>query len=736
MNNLKHTIRLKSDRKISSLSDFFNDNAEELCEVNTYMFEIISILQRSPMYSNNESLSKYMDLCKVIDFTKIADMLHLITHYGAVTRHAVEACTDSKSAASLMTRKSYTDLYLNQYNLKSIDCQLDQTHPNPLTTRDKAKWYSVASNFLINAFIGAKLQIDKISRKLYFTNDKDERVFIENFSVDSFVSFLDIVLHTSKIFEVQIDWTKDLLVKFVDSMFDSETFSTDSINNDIIQFNDCYVVNGIIKKGKYQYIPRFYIERDIWHVVESKEVSTIVKELDEFLLHLSDYDEDTVKVFLSRMSTFLMNSDDLKTNFSATINVLYGASGQNGKSLFLSILKKIFNSEDIMYAGLRDFNNRNYSLPRMCQSLLVVDEDASDLQLDSEATSAIKQFTHGQTMFVRSIYEKTKAYRPRSMVVACTNHMPTSVDKSDGFNRRFSIFTQTSKLVNRDHKRSDEWFKSIKSYDASQYLLELLVLAHLDNMKRESLLENSARMKEINEDFVDKNDSAVMYVRSVGLKEIIGKPVKIVRENYESWCELNGASALKNKFNTTLETKFGLRVKLSHVKSLAIDESELLTNGFKTGTKQVRAWVHSDDEITEKYLDLYRSSIDESHEVDDLYKLASTSSIKSLSSEIVKLLDKKNEVSNRTDDEIVHRISILMNEESYQKQSSVITHVRNHLKKLYETESKIVSDLTPEEYEQYISIGKYSKSLAEALKDPRRQVLIYGEKKDSNNERN
>ena len=725
----KITLRLKSDRKISKLSDFFDSNADEICEVNNLMFEVIDILRRSPMYSNNEALSKYMDLCKVIDFTKIADMTHLITHYGVVSNASLDECSDAKSAASLLTRKSYTDEYLSQYSLKSVDGALDKLFSEPIGLRDKSKWYSVAGKFILNALRGVKVQIDKISHKFYFTNNKNERVFIENFTVSSFVSFLEIVLHTSKIFDVQIDWTNELLLKLVNSILEDESFSVDSISNDIIQFNDCYVENGTFKEGKYPHIPRFYIERDVLEVVKSRQVSKIVKEIDEFLLHLSDYDEETVKVFLSRMSTFLMNSESLKSNYSNTINVLYGASGQNGKSLFLSILKKIFNSEDIMYAGLRDFNNRNYSLPKMCQSLLVVDEDASDLQLDSEATSAIKQFTHGQIMHVRSIYEKTKAYRPRAMVVACTNHMPTAVDKSDGFNRRFSIFTQTSKLVNRDHKRSEDWFKSIKSNAASQYLLELLVLAHLENMERESLLEISARMKEINEDFVEKNDSAVMYVRSVGLKEIVGKPVKIVRENYEKWCELNGASALKNKFNTTLETKFGLRSKLVGIRSLSIDESELLTNGFKSGVKQVRAWVHSDEEITEKYLDLYKFSIDESFEIDDLYKLSATSSIKSLSFEIVELLDKKNEVANRTDDEIVHRISILMNEESYQKQSSVITHVRSYLKKIYDTEIKAVSDLTPEEYEQYISIGKYSKSLSESLKDPRKQVLIYRRRK-------
>ena len=728
-NRKTSSLRLKSDSRISSLSDLFNTNAEELCEVSIYMFEVIEILRNSPMYSNNESLSKYIDLCRVINFTKIADMLHLITHYGAVSDRALEECTDAKEAGRLMTRKSYTDIYLNLYQLDSIDCELDQMYPDPITTKDRAKWYSAASNLLINALMGAKVQIDKLSHKLYFTNHSGERVFIENFTAQSFVSFLDIVLHTSKSFGIQIDWTTDLLNKFVNSILETETFSTDSIANDIIQFNDCYVENGEFKVGKYQYIPRFYIERDIWEVVESRRVSKRVQEIDDFLLHLSDYDDDTVAVFLSRMSTFLMNSETLKSAYSNTINVLYGASGQNGKSLFLSILKKIFNPENIMYAGLRDFNNRNYSLPQMCQSLLVVDEDASDLQLDSDATSAIKQFTRGQTMYVRSIYEKVKSYRPRAMVVACTNHMPTAVDKSDGFNRRFSIFTQTSKLVNRDHKRSEDWFKTIKSFEASQYLLELLVLAHLENMRRESLLENSERMKEINEDFVEKNDSAVMYIRSVGLKEIINKPVKMVRENYERWCEDNGVVALKNKFNTTLETKFGLKSKLINIKNLALDESDLLANGFKSDMRQIRSWVHSDEELTKKYLDMYRFSMDQANDLDDLYKLSSTDPIRKLTSDIVELIDSKNEVSDRTDDEIIHRISILMNEESYQRQSSVISSVRSRLKSLYKTEIKTVSDLTKDEYDRYISIGQYSKSLTEALKDPRRQVLIYRKKK-------
>ena len=720
----------RSNCTYQSLREYFNNEANHILKRNPRMFKTLEVLARSAQYSTSEAFHKYISLCDVVDFTKIADMLYLITHYGAISDLNLQEISDEKVASTMISRKIHSDRYLTEYQLPHFDFALDELYREPIGLKDKSRWYSIASSFLTNAFRAVKLQIDKLSDKLYFTNAKNERVFIEEFSIGSFADFLEIVLHTSEIFEYRLDWTNDLIIRYVTSMVEGDQFSTDSITNDIIQFDDYYVKNGIFIEGRYPYIPRFYIDQSVSNVIRTRKPTKVISEVDDFILHLSDYDHDTAKVFLSRMSTFLLNSENLKTNFSATINILYGASGQNGKSLFMTMLKKIFSQDDITLAGLRDFNNQNYLLPKMCQSLLVVDEDASDLQLDSTAASNLKQFTHGQRMETRSIYEKSRSYRPRAMVVACTNHMPTSVDKSNGFNRRFSIFTQTSKLVNTEHVRSDEWFDVIKSDEASKYLLELLVLAHLDNMKRGRLLENSTRMKEINEDFVEKNDSAVMYVRSVGLKEIIGKPVKIVRENYEKWCEDNGVIALKNKFNTTLETKFSLKNKLASASKLTVDESTLRMNGFSEKIKQIRSWVHTDEDVTNKYLEIYRSETLEDSDSKCFYSIDTNKSDSALSKEIVETLEDSDKIANATSDEINHKISILMNEESEDRTSKVIKKVNSRLSTLYKTEVKTVEDMSKDELDRYLAVSKYNKSLATALKDPRRQVLIYRERKD------
>ena len=707
-----------------SFNKCFDLNADKiLLKVKTPMFETLEVLKNSRRFKNNSAFAQYLELCYQIDFTEIADLTYLLTHYGVVTEESLKASVSEKETTNLMIRQSMTSNFLSEHGNKSLTNEDVLSNKKPFTLKDKSAWYSKFKSYLNEAFSEIKMTIDLLHKRLIYTDrESKERKSIDNYSSVSFVKFLQIVLHTSKIFDLQNDWTEDLLIRYVSDLEKDDDFSLSSINNSIIQFNDCYVKDGTFIEGDYPFVPRFYIHWSVYDVVKNRKTSLECKEMDEFILHLCDYDQETVPVFLSRMSTFLMNRQSLKTNLAATINILYGASGANGKSLFLSILKKIFEQEDVTLASLREFNNRTYQLPKMCQSLLIIDEDSADLQLDHDAVANLKMFSHGQPMEVRSIYEKSRIYNPSAMIVACTNHMPTSVDKSDAFNRRFSIFTQNSKLVSREHFRSEDWFKSLRSDDAARYLLELLILAHLDNMSRGSLLKISSRMKEINEDFVEKNDSAVMYVRSVGLKEIVGKPVKLVKERYESWCETNGVTALKNKFNTTLETKFGLIACNMTLKNLTIDESDLTVIGL-SASRQIRSWVCRDQDVYQKYLDL------NSDEAEDFYRLDTNQTIVELSTSITEVLMSSDFVENATIDEILRKISILMDDQSEDKIASVSERVERNLRSSFKTEELLVSELAEADYERYISIAKNNDALHSALSDPNRRVIIFRQKK-------
>lgn len=720
--------------EVMTLKSVFNNNSAEMCERGDKFMNVIAFLQSSERYANNPNLQKYIELTKLVDFTWIADQTHLATNYGFPTDEMIEdskrynaaskELIDTKETRRLEKAWSLKENVENYHN-KKIGIDMLIRFKERLSMSDKSAWYSEFSLFFTNAFLEIRLMIDTNKNILYYNDKNNKRQSIVDYSTESFVDFLSIVMTSSEVLDLKTDWNVDLLTRLVKFLENSEIFSIQKINNDIIQFLDCYVLNGVFIEGQSKQVPRFYIDRKVWDVVQTRKTSVNVRQVDEFLLHLSDYDNETKEVLLSHLSTFLINSGDLKMSMKAVAVVLYGASGENGKSLFNDLMKKIFTSDDHAPMPLQEFNNQNYMLPSACDKLYLYDEDASDLYMDSSAASNFKQFVYGQALKSRDIYEKARNLRPRASYVLCTNHLPSSVDKTDGFNRRFSIFTQTSKLINSSKRRSEDWFKAIRSDDAAQYLLEILVLAHLENMKFGRLKKKSERMREINEDFVEKNDTAVMFVRAVSLSEIIGKPVKQIREVYESWCDDNGVTALKNKFNTTLETKFGLRRKQIQTESTALSEMDKVAFQAQGKTK-ISCWVHSDENVNISYKErLARKedpSIEETIDNADIADLT----IDQSAEKIVKLI-KSPEVS---EDEVRCKVKALTIEMTDERSFSITQKVIARLSKERSKRVARLSDLRADTVERLMKAIKYDRVLSNQYSDKLRAVTIYTVKND------
>ena len=211
----------KQNQNLRTLDLIIQENSQKVFD--DFLSEKLLVLGESPLYSDSYAVDQYKDVLYEINFTKIADMLHLITHYGAVSNTQIEKAKRStlrKKIEELSIRRSYTEKYLQQYNLRDVDRSLDKIFPNPIGY-DERRWYTVASEMLLNEFRRIDLKIDDRSDCLYFTNDYGERQFVSEFSIGSFAEFLMIVMHTSKIFNYQLDWTKQDLTRLVMS------FSTD-----------------------------------------------------------------------------------------------------------------------------------------------------------------------------------------------------------------------------------------------------------------------------------------------------------------------------------------------------------------------------------------------------------------------------------------------------------------------------------------------------------------------------
>lgn len=219
----------KQNQELRSLSQIVRRDFQKVAEDNKSMLERFEELSNSPSCKYIYAVDRYKDLSKAINFTKIADMTYLVTHYGAVSEERIEESTEfesKKRLADLLARKSHADKYLKQYNLQKIDNVLDIMFSDPIKSRGKEAWYTVASRMILGAFDGIELALDDKLENLYFTDEEGERRRVSNFSIASFEEFLMITAHTSKIFDYQTDWSEKYLKRFVANLLADDRFRT------------------------------------------------------------------------------------------------------------------------------------------------------------------------------------------------------------------------------------------------------------------------------------------------------------------------------------------------------------------------------------------------------------------------------------------------------------------------------------------------------------------------------
>ena len=217
----------KQNQELRPLKQISREDLQNIIGRDELTLDKFEVLGNSAMYSNNESIDQYKELLKVINFTKIADMIYLITSYGIVSTEQIEeAAEDEKRLADLLARRSYTEKYLQAYNLQDVDFSLDEMNLDLSRRREETKRYIIAAKMLLDELRRIELKIDDTLENLYFTDEEGERRRISNLSISRFEDFLEIATYTSKIFEYQLNFTARDQKKFIASLLKDKRFRT------------------------------------------------------------------------------------------------------------------------------------------------------------------------------------------------------------------------------------------------------------------------------------------------------------------------------------------------------------------------------------------------------------------------------------------------------------------------------------------------------------------------------
>lgn len=360
-------------------------------------------------------------------------------------------------------------------------------------------------------------------------------------------------------------------------------------NNKIIQFNDYYIKDSEFYEGYYEdMIPQHIIERDIKNAVEADIEPEMHPVLKDFLLHLSNDNEEVMHHLLNRISlVFLLNDHHMQLRRFIR---LYGPTAENGKSTFLNLLIRTIgkNNATAMNTSYLD----GYELNKVVRKLIAVDADSPSTYLSKSVTTNIKNIVFGDMINVREIYKKPIDIIPHTLLIAASNSMPKSSDKSEGLNRRLEWYKIKGKL-NRDNN----WFDILASDTITQNLLEILIYKakHIDEYNFYQLPE---ALKEINAEFKYNNNNVLKFIDDVGEEEIVNHTIKHVKNEYLNWCDINEETAFKDtKLNDTLISELDLRKKRLRINNIADNDSHPQTIAKEAvyfQNKQIQCWVKNE----------------------------------------------------------------------------------------------------------------------------------------------
>lgn len=561
------TLMKKSEVSLTKVATTIKEKGNKNMSYAKKMFE--------EKIETNEVISKYIPLLEIVEFDKMIAMINyrcnktLYDQYK--TRNDDGVYTISPGSRCRMIE----DAFGNNLDADGKATLIESSIILPYDHKSQSLRIDLLADEIYHLF-GKLIKLDDVNNRLFYKT-KDSIEVIEDYDDYSFAAFLR--------YPISSIISANEAIAAINSFKRMLSYSN-SYKESVIQFDDCYIRDGKVHEGFYsEGFARFTIKRKVLKAIKNRKTSVHSKELDELMLHLCNYDEQTKERFLDVMSTVFLNNAEFKQlyNFSPRI---VGKDGRNGKSVFKSVIEKAFGGHTS--SNVAAFRMSRLDDPRtlyhVVHALVAIDGDSSTKQINEDAAEAFKCITTGDPISVRALYGEEKEVPAMTMMIEFSNDFPMSADKSAAYLRRlefircdYQLITDKSELGPNSKmpliELNQEWFNAIRSEIAAQYLIESLLIRSQRIRETGEIGKRSDQMHAMLTMYSYENNSALAFYEEFGADQIVGRTVKEIKEKYRSWCDENDLTVMKKKFIETLESQGLKRARVSF-RNLSVDSDQ------------------------------------------------------------------------------------------------------------------------------------------------------------------
>lgn len=530
----------------------------------------VTSLRNYEKYLNQRIIDTYFELLEVIEFDKILAALEYVS--ADVSNQEINESSNE---------------FFSRWKGDEFFSKLTIGSARNRSTIDRAALTDTFANCLNDEFENKSIFLNSLESRELFYYYEGEIKLLQNFRISTFKRFLHSIFR---------DHIRQKEIDLIDSVL-SNRVNEDS-DNYIIQFLDCYICNAKLFEGVSRKGFKWFIKKRIYEDVSKGSVGKVVPEVDQLINHLVNFDLSTKDRFLDVSSSVFLNDVNYKASYGGAIR-LYNSTGENGKSLFLNLFKRSIGEENMTAFRVQDLSNER-TIYSVANSLLAIDFDSPNARISSIAAGIFKNVVTSDGVVVRQLYREQRTIQPVSLIVVASNDLPSSEDKSGGYDRRWNLIETEKRLKESYPDLTQDWFDRIRSEEASDYFCKTLIVRALD-LKNRELSPKSEHMIRNDERYSSSNNSAKEFFESFTVYNIVGRSVREIREEYEEFCLMNDLPVLKRQFKDIMRSFELIDTSIRIGKTAEGSQAQMYLSS-KSSSSVIKAWQHQDPEENQRIL--------------------------------------------------------------------------------------------------------------------------------------
>lgn len=315
--------------------------------------------------------------------------------------------------------------------------------------------------------------------------------------------------------------------------------------------------NGILKDGKFIEID--YVDFTPYSIpIRYNPTAPVIKEIDDYLDHLTDGDSDYRKLVLEIIAHALITDPEFK-RLLAMFSIFVGDGG-NGKGTLLTIIRRILGAENTSGLSIKNLADERYMVT-LKGILANLGDDIQDEPINNEQMKVLKNISSCDFVAVRELFKQSENTVFTTTLIFTSNHILKTFEKGESYKRR----VQWLPMYGKPKKKDPHFITKLTTDEALEYWIRIIIEAY-QRLYSQGYFTKSELVTKWNEEYHEENNSTLQFLGDFTKEDIIGKRPPEIFDQYKTWAEENGVKNSSDKLlKDTICNLFNVQIKVKKI---------------------------------------------------------------------------------------------------------------------------------------------------------------------------